>query len=105
MSTDVCKRCGDLGPDLRTLSVDCFYDLTETGIPFFERKASDKDGTLYRLRFCKSCRSDFISMLSEWFFTPRNDGEGTIPVRVNGAVRMLTSEQLKAYRGDKRKKL
>lgn len=37
ISEECCDRCGEVGEDRRTLSLACFYDLTELGIPFKEK--------------------------------------------------------------------
>lgn len=34
MSDDKCARCGEVGPDGRTLWMACFYDMAELGLPF-----------------------------------------------------------------------
>ena len=33
---ECCQRCGDDGPDLRTLHMACFYQMKELGLPFDE---------------------------------------------------------------------
>ena len=34
LMSEVCDRCGSVGVDRRTLSMDCFYHMEELGIPF-----------------------------------------------------------------------
>lgn len=40
---EACQRCGSVGQDRRTLWLDCFYALEETGIPFDREVLLDAD--------------------------------------------------------------
>ena len=61
------------------------------------------ENTIYTLECCKSCRADFLDMLKKWKqgeFVHRetNDPEANIPIRENGATRMITEEEWKERR-------
>lgn len=105
MDDDTCQLCYAYGPDKRSVVMSCFYDLTEA-VPEFKEV-----GGVYRLRVCKTCRSELLIRLQDWSqeakkkrgFPKGSDGELTtldelmeprrnIPVRVFGAVVMLTRE-------------
>ena len=32
--SEKCQRCGEVGEDRRTLWMECFYEMNETGVPF-----------------------------------------------------------------------
>jgi len=75
-----CDICGD-GPDrdIRSLKVDCFYNLKEVSNKFRD------EGDYYMLKFCKPCRGHFMfSVLSEWIDSdghkedPHRNGESPI---------------------------
>lgn len=63
--------------------------------------------TVYGTRCCKSCRGDFISLFVRWSkgeFAQKPEGsdpERNIPVRVNGAVQMLTRAEWDAMHPDR----
>ena len=58
-----CQICGVITPDIRHLTIDCFYELGEVS-PKFERiKSYSEDGGwkwVYNLQICKGCRSVFM---------------------------------------------
>lgn len=62
MSEEKCQRCGDDGPDLRTLWMACLYDMSEMGLPFAQREKF-----FYTLFVCKDCRSDWMQSIKHWF--------------------------------------
>ncbi len=54
--------------------------------------------TLYTLRVCKSCRSDWLAAIKRWFSERPDEGHGDIPMRVLGATRMVTDEEYRAMK-------
>ena len=60
---------------------------------------------IYSVPCCKACRGDFLRLFGEWaegkHATP--EGDGDIPVRINGAIKMLTPEEWEKYRASKEK--
>lgn len=106
----LCMICWAYGNDKRSLFVDCFYAVHEA-VP----EAVDLHGVMgavkergYFLRVCKACRGAFLGKMREWAnerralrYTPKDhDGnidsdnpEANIPLRVDGAIVMLTREQ------------
>jgi len=67
MTSEKCQRCGEPGPDLRTLRMSCLYDMSELNVPFREL-----DHT-FLLTVCKSCRADWMVSIQQWFkdYQPR----------------------------------
>lgn len=72
----ICQKCHgkrdgvEYDPDIRCLVVECFYDLQETGIPFYPIALTKNGGPEmkgYGLNFCKKCRADFIQAMKVWF--------------------------------------
>lgn len=105
---DLCMCCHAYGEDKRSLWIDCIYAVDEVvpeaiNIGAVEPKPENhKRG--YYLRICKTCRGRFLGMMGEWWAAgvarrdvPKDhDGreeaaaERNIPVRVNGAIVMMT---------------
>ena len=49
---------------------------------------------LYTLRVCKRCRADWMAAIKQWFYSaPTGEGDGDIPIRELGALRMIDDEQ------------
>lgn len=96
IESEACIRCGDPGPDLRTLVMECMYDMSELNMPLeygaFEGKYREFDksemshisGTMlptfkpatakedrifkfFTLRVCKMCRSTWMTAIEEWY--------------------------------------
>ncbi len=110
LDSDLCMCCHAYGSDKRSLWVDCFYEVREVVPEAIEISGVDpKPGSHqsgYYLRICKACRGRFLSMMGEWWkagldrrdtakdhdghdeYEP--DPERNIPIRVNGAIVMLT---------------
>lgn len=88
-----CQRCGEVDEDRRTLSMACFYDMSELNIPF---KQEEIDGVgFYTLRVCKNCRGSWMGSIQKWFDNPdvvHKPGSG-IFVRRNGATVEITEEE------------
>lgn len=99
----LCMLCWAYGNDKRSLFVSCFYAVHEA-VP----EAIDLKERGYYLRICKACRGDFLGKMRQWADerralrdTPKDhDGhvseenpEANIPVRIDGAIVMLTREQ------------
>lgn len=100
MPPQLCPICGDEGPDHRTVAIDCMYDLSEAGLDELPRTAGAP--RRFGARVCKGCRGDLIGALRVW----RQGGMrqevevGTIPVRMDGATRMVTrAEYERLYPG------
>lgn len=113
---DLCMLCHAYGADKRSLFIDCFYAIYEavpealdiSGVePRLER------GRGYYLRLCKSCRGRLIGHLRLWREecvalrgVPKNhdgglddeDPEKNVPVRIDGAIVMMTEEEWRAWR-------
>lgn len=110
---DLCMLCHAYGADKRNLLISCFYDVSEVvpeaiSLHYVEAYAHTKGG--WYLRICKSCRARLLGMLAEWRAAcidmrdvPKDsdgdpmDAMGTIPVRINGAVVMMSDEQYEEY--------
>lgn len=109
--TDLCMLCHAYGEDKRSLFIDCFYAVDEV-VPEALDIAEVEGRQGYYLRICKSCRAALLGRLREWRDErvarrdiPKDhdgededwDAEADIPVRINGAVVMLTREQFDEY--------
>ena len=113
MDPDLCMCCHAYGEDKRSLWVDCFYEVREVVPEAIEISGVEPEpknhNRGYYLRICKSCRGRFLTMMGEWWKTgvdlrdtPKDhdgrddyepDPERNIPVRVNGAIVMMTREE------------
>lgn len=121
-----CARCGDVGPDLRTLWMACGYAMHEFPVPFKqvaivgrlakyegERDTSmgrvpafaEPDGEerrrpFYTLRVCKSCRASWLEAITAWFksggLARPSPGTG-IFVRRHGVNVELTEEEAASH--------
>jgi hypothetical protein len=102
LDEDICMLCHAKGEDKRSLFINCFYDIKEV-IP----EALDLTDN-YFLRICKSCRGELLGKLKEWRNEmiyrrelPKDsdgnpeetDPEKNIPIRINGAIRLITREE------------
>ena len=59
----------------------------------------------YTIRCCKDCRADLLTVLQRWSngeFRHEDTEEGNIPIRVNGATRMITEQEYFRMKGLKR---
>ena len=107
MDENTCRLCYAHGPDKRTVVMSCFYDLTEA-VPEFEEL-----GGVYRLRICKTCRSELLIHLQDWGTNAKkkqhmpkdsdgyielDDPDRNIPIRVFGGILMLTKEEYDKWR-------
>ena len=110
---DLCICCHAYGEDKRSLWVDCLYAVKEVvpdaiDINEVEPKPENHQRGFY-LRICKACRGRFLGMMGDWWKDgvkrrelPKDhdghdeyedDPERNIPLRVNGAIVMLTREE------------
>jgi hypothetical protein len=112
LDEDTCMLCNAQGPDMRSLFVSCFYSIEEV-LPeaiSMHDVPDAPDPRAYYLRICKTCRASFLSKLAEWWnersewrdIAKDSDGSpeicyGTIPVRINGAIVMMSEEQYEEY--------
>lgn len=92
--SDTCVRCGDNGPDLRTLWMACFYQMSEMPVPFELKGMGDRQ--FYTLRVCKDCRADWMDSIATWFATPQpRESTGTgVFVRELGTSIELSHEEI-----------
>jgi hypothetical protein len=97
---------------MRSLFVSCFYSIEEV-LPeaiSMHDVPDAADPRAYYLRICKACRAGFLGKLVEWWdersalrdIAKDNDGSpeiwyGTIPVRINGTIVMMSEEQYEEY--------
>lgn len=58
---------------------------------------------LFNVTCCKACRADFLALFGRWasgeFVQP--EGEGDIPVRVLGAVRLVNEDEFERLRTER----
>ncbi len=111
---DLCMLCAAYGADKRSLILDCGYDVKEAVPEMLRLDQADDERFRNRgfyLRICKSCRSAFLKHLQIWCKEqnkrrglPKDDDgnleetDRDIPVRVMGAVFMMTEEEYWNYR-------
>lgn len=96
----------DINPSKMTLKDPAFQ--FETGSPslpkitlappVFNYEGELTPETLYTLRVCKDCRSDWLKAIEDWFKagpqTPPDDGQvRNIPIRERGTTRMISREE------------
>ena len=114
---DECMLCHAHGPDMRSFLFSCFWDFGESmEEPIDTKEIKDFKFDGYYLRICKSCRSELIGHIQKWrddMVSRRglpmdSDGnlegdsqEANIPVRINGAIKMITLEQWFEMKGEK----
>lgn len=68
MTGEKCKKCDVDGEgDLLTLKMECFYDMSELGLPF------EGDNKIFTLEVCKGCRDDWMQAIRRWFEEPPSD--------------------------------
>ena len=89
MSDEICKRCGKVGQDRRTLQMACGYEMNEIGLPFVPL------GIHYTLNVCKECRGDWMLSLKHWFENPipQESVNSGIFIREFGGLREITREE------------
>ena len=106
---DICQLCLAEGPDKRTLTMSCFYDITEI-VPEFSKQVLPSN---YHIRICKACRGDLLGKLEAWRterllnrgwpmdddgnLIDRDPGKN-IPVRINGAIQWMNGEEYEEYK-------
>lgn len=73
MNEETCQRCGEQGPDLRTLWMACLYEMSEIGLPF--ELVSNGDRKFYTLRVCKDCRASWMQAIQSWFQNPEDNSD------------------------------
>lgn len=120
LDDDQCQLCHAEGPDMRSTFFGCLYAVEEAVpevIDLWEVR-EDELRRLYYLRICKTCRGDLLGRMAEWRNEaiarrelpkdadgcPEADPEQNIPVRINGAVKMLTAGEYEVYRAEREKK-
>lgn len=110
---DLCMLCHAYGSDKRSLTIDCFYDISEA-IPEALDMHEVEHLRGWYLRICKHCRGELLGILTEWRekmiarrVVPKDhDGNGlwdedselNIPVRVNGTTVMMTTDQYEEWK-------
>ena len=109
LDLDECMLCHAHGEDMRSFFFSCVWDFGKSmEEPIDTGEINDLKFNGYYLRICKSCRSELIGHIQQWRddmvsrrglpkdedgnleeFNPETD----IPIRVNGAIRMITLDQ------------
>lgn len=108
---DLCMLCHAYGADKRSLFVACGYAVYEAVPEAISLHACPNEvlrNRGYYLLLCKSCRSRLLGHMQQWRdecvalrgqpkdhdgHIEDDDPERNIPVRVNGAVVMMTTEE------------
>lgn len=114
LDPDECQLCGAHGPDKRSLFIDCGYALYEAVDEVIDiRDLELERGRGYYLLLCKSCRGRLLAALERWAEECRllrglpKDSDGgldeidpdrNIPVRVHGAIQMMTRDEYDEHR-------
>ena len=113
LDEQTCQMCDAHGPDKRSLTLSCLYDLHEVLPESILRQ--DVSRNFYYLRICKSCRGRLIGHLAEWrvecmanrgvtkgpdghVYEVEADPDRNIPVRVHGALVMMTQVEWSDYK-------
>lgn len=107
-----CQLCHAQGQDKRGLRISCLYAMEEVIDEMIDLHDVAGQAPGYYLRICKRCRADLLGMLQRWreICIARRDREkdhdgnpeicteeDTVPVRVNGNLRMMTPEEYRIY--------
>lgn len=117
-----CQLCHAEGPDKRSLFISCLYAVHEVVSEVIDLRGCDEsvNDRGYYLRICKSCRSRLLTMLGEWRRIcienrelPKDhdghlvevDPDANIPVRINGAIRMMTLGEYERWSAVKESRL
>lgn len=81
--------------DVGNIKVDVVQD------PIPGARLLEKTG--HSVTCCKQCRADFLTMFGAWSKgrLVGNRGHGDIPIRVNGATRMVTYDEYERMRRDR----
>ena len=116
LDSDECMLCDAYGADKRNLFIDCGYAVNEVVPEVLDIYDLELEhGRGYYLLICKSCRARLLGALQGWAnqcrslrgLAKNHDGyldgyldnpERNIPVRVQGATRMLTAEEFAEFR-------
>ena len=91
---EICARCNQEKPDLRTLWMACFYEMDELDVPFKQKRISEWQ-QFYTLKVCKECRAEWMVAIESWFKTvtlKESPGSG-IFTRRNGATVEIPEEE------------
>lgn len=115
LDKDLCMLCDAYGADKRSLFISCWYDISEVipeAIDLFNCGPA-VSGRGWYVRTCKCCRARLLEHLKRWgiectllrgldkdhdgYLLEDNEKAG-IPVRVHGAIKMMTEEEYAAYK-------
>lgn len=69
MNKKTCKRCYKEDEDLRTLWMECSYNMDELQIPL-EKEVIREGGVnylFYTIIVCKRCRADWLDFILMWY--------------------------------------
>jgi hypothetical protein len=95
-----CQRCHEVGEDRRTISMACFYDMDELGLPFkqelMKSELNDQHRKLYTIMVCKQCRGSWMETQANWFHgvdAPEESCGSGIFIREYGDVKEITEEE------------
>ena len=106
---ETCQICNQEGQGLRRLYLQYLYDLSEISDKLKKEEVTVRfaDGhevknVFWTICTCKECRGDFLEILRHWtsgeFVTQtKDDPERNIPVRVDGRVVMMNTEEWQAH--------
>jgi hypothetical protein len=106
---ELCQICNQEGEDRRTLHLQYFYDMSEISDKLVKEEVTIRfaDGhevknVFWTIRTCKDCRGHFLDVVRRWtsgeFVTQtEDDPERNIPVRVDGRVVMMTTEEWQSH--------
>ena len=117
LDSDLCQVCHAYGADKRSFMIRTGYDMAE-GVPefvdMFAVPGKEELKGFFFLNICKSCRGDLIGSIITWFkhrsalrgepkdhdgyLDSGSDEDRNIPVRINGAIVMMNTEEYDAYR-------
>ena len=109
MTEQYCPICCREMHDQRHVLVECFYQVDEivksakpTSITKRIGETTENRRCMaYQVNCCKQCRGEFMGMMKRWSegeFIEVDDKDATVPVRINGATRMMTVEQYENWK-------
>lgn len=112
LDTNLCQLCHAFGEDKRSLFISCFYAVHEVLPEAIDLRETSRKENGYMLRICKACRGSFLDMLGKWrekqiyLRSMPKDHDGNIeegplqdiPVRVQGAIVMMSLEEFEEYK-------
>lgn len=104
MVKEKCWRCQEETYDLRVLWMACLADMEQDNtVPFDKRWIKTDDGPrlFYALDVCKTCRTEWIRAIAEWFFKTKYSYIGFSPEALkdpDGLQKLIDSRLAEAFR-------